>query len=308
MVQPPQVPIPPAFAELAAGRPQWTEWFAGLPALLHELLGEWQLEPDGATMAGNCAVVVPVRTPDGQSAVLKVGWPHWEAQYEHLALRIWDGVGAVRLLRADPRRFALLLERVHAGRDLTAVPVLEACEVIAGLYGQLHRPALPQTRLLSELCRDWHGRLPPLLEAGLLPRRLVTRAAALLLAFADDPDVDATLIHTDLHYFNVLAAERQPWLAIDPKPIAGDPAYEIAPLLWNRWDEALATGNLREAILARMFAVLDATGLDEDRVRDWIVVREVVNVLWAYEDALGGAALHPEEVTSATTIAKAVQR
>lgn len=302
------VVIPARFAAHAASRPRWTAWFSGLPALLRELLEEWQLVTDGVTMAGNCAVVVPVRTRDDQAAVLKVSWPHWEPETEHLALRAWDGAGAVRLLRADPRRFALLLERVHAQRDLTSVPVIEACEVIAGLYGRLHRPALPQTRKLSDLCRDWHRRLPPLLEVGLLPRRLVTRAATLLLDFADDPGVDASLIHTDLHYVNVLAAERQPWLAIDPKPIAGDPTYEIAPLLWNRWDEAVATGNLREAILARMFTVVDATGLDEDRVRNWIVVREVVNVLWAYEEAQTGAPLHPEEVTSSTTIAKAVQR
>ena len=97
-------------------------------------------------------------------------------------------------------------------------------------------------------------------------------------------------------------------MAIDPKPLAGDPAYEVAPLLWNRWEEAHATGNLRQALLDQMFTVIDAAGLDEDRVRGWIVIREVLNVLWDYENSLLGAALDRDWITRSTTIAKAVQK
>ena len=96
-------------------------------------------------------------------------------------------------------------------------------------------------------------------------------------------------------------------MAIDPKPLAGDPAYEVAPLLWNRWEEAIATGNLRQALLDKMFTVIDAAGLDEDRVRGWIVVREVLNVLWDYENSLLGATLDRDWITRSTTIAKAVR-
>ena len=302
------VEIPAAFRSRAESRADWGEWLADLPRLLRELLADWELRVDGATMSGACAVVVPVQDSDGRAAVLKVTWPHWEAETEHLALRAWEGEGAVRLYRADPHRLALLLERIDAGRDLTTVPVLEGCEVIAGLYGRLHRPALPQTRRLSELCRAWHERMPALVRSGLLPRRLSSHASSLLAAFAAEPDVDATLIHTDLHFFNVLASDREPWLAIDPKPLAGDPAYEVAPVLWNRFEEALATGNVRSATLSKMFAVIDASGLDEDRVRDWVVVREVLNVMWEFEDSLLGGLLDPDLVTVSTTIAKAVQR
>lgn len=302
------VSIPAEFLARAASQAHWSDWMAGLPRLLSELLEEWALRPDGATMSGYCAVVVPVRTADGRSAVLKVSWPHWEAETEHLALRAWDGAGAVRLHRADPRRFALLLERIDAGRDLHALPVLPACEVIAGFYGRLHRPALPQTRRLSDLCRDWHARMRALEATGLMPRRITTQARSLLAAFAEEPEVDVTLVHTDLHFFNVLAADREPWLVIDPKPLAGEPAYEVAPVLWNRWDEALATGNVRQATLAKMFTLIDVAGLDEDRVRDWVVVREVLNVLWDYENSLLGADLDRDMITKSTTIAKAVQR
>jgi streptomycin 6-kinase len=181
--------------------------------------------------------------------------------------------------------------------------------VVASLYSRLHRAALPQPRRLSDLCRGWVDRLPLLSEANLISRRFVSQAERLMIDFADDPLTDAALIHSDLHYFNVLAAEREPWLVIDPKPLSGDPAYEVAPLLWNRWDEAMAAISPRQALLDRLFTVVDVAGLDEDRVRDWIVVREVCNVLWAYEDQVRDRAqIQHEWVTAATTILKAVQR
>jgi streptomycin 6-kinase len=302
------VDVPAVLYDRAAGRPAWDAWLARAPRLADDLLDEWRLEIDSAAVAGSCAMVVPVRTEDSRAAMLKLSWPHWEAETEHLALRAWHGAGAVELWRADPRRSALLLERASTDRDLHALPVLDACEVVAGLYARLHRAPLPQTRLLSELCTEWLERLPPLAAANLIPRRFVSQAERWLADFAGDPSTDDRLIHSDLHFSNVLAADREPWLVIDPKPLAGDPAYEVAPLLWNRWDEVMAAASPRQALLDRMFTVVDAAGLDEDRVRAWIVVREVCNVLWTWEDHVTeGAPLQQDWVTAATTILKAVQ-
>ena len=239
---------------------------------------------------------------------MKFGWPHPEAAHEHLALRAWAGRGAVHLWRADPRRSVLLLERARAEQDLHSLPVLEACAVVAGLYRVLHRPALPQLRRLSGLCASWSERLDKLDSARLVPRRFARQAAGLARDFAADPATDGTLIHTDLHYANVLAADRSAWLAIDPKPLSGDPAYEVAPLLWNRWTEVLAAPAPRTAILDRFYAVVDGAGLDEDRTRAWVIVRELVNVLWAVEESVRGVPLEPNWVSVATTIVKAVQR
>jgi streptomycin 6-kinase len=120
---------------------------------------------------------------------------------------------------------------------------------------------------------------------------------------------DSALIHSDLHFSNVLAADREPWLAIDPEPVSGDPAYEVAPLLWNRWQEALRAPSPRSALLDRLYTVVDVAGLDEGRVRDWIVVRQVCKVLWTYEEHInGGAPIEHDRVTAATTLLKAVQR
>jgi streptomycin 6-kinase len=303
------VDVPAALRAQAEGRPSWDDWLARAPRLCDDVISEWRLRIDGPTMSGNCAMVVPVRTEDDRAGVLKLSWPHWEAETEHLALRAWQGAGAVELWRADPRRFALLLERARPDRDLHALDVLEACEVVAGLYSRLHCAPLPQPRRLSDLCREWIGRLPPLYEANLISRRFVSQAERLMSDFADDPYTDAALIHSDLHYFNVLAAEREPWLVIDPKPLSGDPAYEVGPLLGNRWEEAMASSAPRQALLDRLFTVVDVAGLDEDRVRDWIVVREVCNVLWTYEEHVrDGSPIQQDWVTGAATILKAVQR
>ncbi|MBZ5736706.1 aminoglycoside phosphotransferase family protein [Nocardioides mangrovi] len=270
-------------------------------ATLRELLEEWELTPDGAARSGRCARVLPVRTASGRPAALKVSTPHWEAELEHLALQHWRGDGAVQLLRADPRRFALLLERLHPDEDLSEHWDVEACEIVAGFYQRLHVPAGPQFVTLSSCVRRWVGELGELPRDAGVPRRMVEQAISIGRDFLADEATDGRLIHTDLHYANVLAADREPWLVIDPKPLSGDPHYEVAPLLWNRWDELAAPSGqgVRRGVRARFHAAIDAAGLDEERARDWVVLRMVVN---ATDD--GGT---DDWVTRCVTVAKSVQ-
>jgi streptomycin 6-kinase len=197
----------------------------------------------------------------------------------------------------------MLLERADHTRDLNRPGIGEACEIVAGLYPRLHRRAIPQLRRLSDVIGKVAGGLAGLRDHPAVPRRLADHAHSLARSFADDPNTDGRLIHTDLHFDNVLAAEREPWLVIDPKPLSGDPAYEVAPLLWNRWAEAVATHDLRGAILDRLFTVVDAAGLDEDRVRDWVIVRELSNVMYALRS---GKPADDDWITMSIVIAKAM--
>lgn len=300
------VEIPAEFAKVATRGADWADWLAGLPRLVRELLAEWELRVDAGPTYGNCALVVPVRTADGAAAVLKVQFPHWEAETEHLALRIWDGDGAIRLLRADPRRFALLLERALP-HDLTTIDELAATEVVAGFYRRLHVPAGPQFKPLSGEVKRWSEELLELPVSALIPRRFVEQAAALGRDFASDPGCDGTLIHTDLHYFNVLAAEREPWLVIDPKPLSGDPHYEVAPLLWNRWAEIVASGDIRFAVRRRFHTIVDTAELDEDRARDWVILRQVLNAMWAVQDGGNDESLPRDWLTRNIATVKAIQ-
>ena len=298
--------IPAALTATAGRGDTWSAWLDNLPRLVDELLEEWALTLDGAPVHGYVALVVPVRTTSGRPAVLKVGWPHPEAEHEHLALKRWAGAGAVELLRADPKRDALLLERLHPD-DLNDLWDVEACELVAGFYSRLHVPALPQLRTLSSYVAGWTDDLAALPTSAPVPHRLVQQAVSIARDFADDPATDGVLIHTDLHYENVLAADREPWLVIDPKPVSGDPHFEVAPLLYNRFDEL--AGDVRRGTRARFRAVVDAAGLDEDRARDWVVLRMLVLACEGLADPPGTTRNTPDEglLTTCVAVAKAVQ-
>ena len=298
--------LPDGILGMARRGPDWADWVERLPSLVADLLEEWQLRTDGWMMHGFVALVVPVRTTSDRSAVLKVSFPDEESQHEHLALQHWGGRGAVRLLRADPHRHAMLLERLHPER-LTELWDLEACEVVAGLYAQLHVPAIPQLRPLTTYVDRWAGQLARLPRSAPLPRRLVEQAVSLSRDFVSDPASTGTLIHADLHYENVMAGDRQAWLAIDPKPMNGDPHYELAPMLWNRFEEL--DGDVRNGVRARFHALVDHAGLDEHRARDWVVVRMLNNACLRLQDPPGTERLTPtdEYLTMCIAIAKAVR-
>ncbi|AKS34188.1 aminoglycoside phosphotransferase family protein [Mycolicibacterium goodii] len=296
------IELPDAVRAMAARGPQWQAWVDGLARKVRTQLDEWELTTDGDVTNGYCSIVVPVRTRDAASAVLKIAFPDDETAHEHLALRRWGGRGAVRLLRADPHHRAQLLERL-GNRNLNELWDIEACEIVAGLYRALHVAALPQLRSLPRSVTRWTEGLAALPRSAPVPRRLVEQAIALGDDLATDRASGGVLIHGDLHYENVLAGpDGDTWLAIDPKPFDGDPHYEVAPMLWNRWDEL--TGYVREGVRRRFHAVVDAAELDPDRARAWVIVRMMHNAMWELTE-------QPEPdahwLTICVAIAKAVQ-
>lgn len=291
--------LPPGLVALAQRDERLAGWVEQLPRIVRDLLDEWQLAPDGAPAHGRAALVVPV-VAGGEQAVLKVVRPRDEGRHEILALQTWHGRGAVRLLRADPRRDAMLLERMST-RRLSSEPVLAACEAVAALYPFLHVPAPPQLAPLTASVERATADLSRLPRDAPIPRRIVEQAVHLGRALASDPASTGRLVHGDLHDGNVLAADRAPWLAIGPEPVSGDPHAEIVPLLSSRWDEVVASGDVRSAVRRRFNTVVDAAGLEEDRARDWVVVREAHHAMRAVVDG------DPDRVTTAVAIVKAVQ-
>jgi streptomycin 6-kinase len=260
-------------AEGAVGGPSGSDWAASLPRLLAEVLDDWGLEPLGAGATGWTAVVVPVQR-DGERLALKLVWPHIEARDEPLVLRHWDGRGAVRLVAADPGRGALLLEALDPTRDLRGLDLDDACTVVGTLLTDLNVPAPPGLRRLSEFARAERDRIAT--TQGALPRRMLTRLSGLVEDLTSDPGCDASLVHTDLHYENVLASlpgsGRPPWLAIDPHAMAGHPAVEIQPLLRNRVDEYGTGSTFRWQVRRRLEVACEAAGIDEDHALAWSYV------------------------------------
>lgn len=288
--------------------PAWASWADRLPALASELLVEWELTQDGEPTSGATAVVLPVRDAAGTRGVLKLSFVEPDNAGEIEALKAWRGQGAVRVERADPHRGALHLERLHAA-DLTVLDPLDACTVVGRLYRRLHLPAIPRVPSASTLVNRWLDDLAALGRGVPAPPRFVAQALHAGRALASERPTH--LLHGDLHYGNVLAGRREPWLVIDPLGFNGDPCYELAPMLWNRWDDLAASGDVGAALRERFYALTDAAELDERRCRDWVVVRSMIGV--AREVADARAAGHPvtiarrDRITRLVTTAKAMQ-
>lgn len=297
----------------AARRVDGSTWLEELPRRVADALERWDLRRDGAVplRAGYTALVVPVLRPRGDAGALKVGWPHPESDTEHLALRAWAGRGAVTLLAADPAGSTLLLERLDADRDLMTGSVLDTTEALGHLVRALDRPAPPWApRLSAQLDRVQQRLARFQAEPGAarqFPRRLVQHAASVVAdLLAEGPDaLDARLVHTDLHQMNVLwRPDPGEWVAIDPKPMAADPHWAVAPALWNRWDDVLAAHDARAHLQLRLGILCEAAGLDEDRARAMTIVRQVDNAVWAIDSDL---AARGDWVSKAVAVVKAMQ-
>lgn len=302
------IAVPPGLDAARDRGPEWAAWLDALPRLAADVCADWELTPDGDPWHGHTALVLPVHDASGTRLALKLTFMEEDNAGEIPALKAWRGLGAVRLERADPRRGALLLERLGR-RSLASVDPLESCATIGRLYRRLHVPAPPTVPPLAPLLTRWLDDLAALGRDVPAPPRFVQQALVAGRRLASEGG-RATL-HGDLHDANVLAGRREPWLVIDPKGFAGDPGYDVAPLLWNRWDEAAASGDVGGEVRERFWATIDAAELDERRTRDWVVVRAMVNVSWEVQDARAqGRPLSTEQrdwITRMVTVAKAMQ-
>ncbi|WP_436493916.1 aminoglycoside phosphotransferase family protein [Actinokineospora sp. HUAS TT18] len=260
--------VPPDFAD-GFTEPDERRWITDLPDLAARCLRRWDLTVDGDPRHGYVAIVVPVRRADGTPAVLKLPWPHEEAEHEARTLSLWDGDGAVRLLAHEPADWSMLLERLDPDTSLLDVPVAEAIDVVAGLARRLDRPAPADLRHVAATAARWANELAA--SDSAVPRELVDQAAAYCRELG--PKAGNRLVNEDLHYANVLRGDREPWLVIDPKPISGDPEFGALALIWNRIDDPRA----------RLDAVAAAMDLDHDLARRWSFVRAVET--WVDEDS-----------------------
>ena len=263
------LPVPAQLAANCGKTPERAAWLERLHSTLGDLEQRWSLSlaVPFDSEEGGCAWVAPVTRADGTAAVLKLGMPHMEAEHEIQGLRFWDGDPTVRVLEADDGLGAMLLERCEPGTSLRTLPEPQQDLVIARLLERLWRsPAAPHPfRPLSALIAHWSAETLACGEQW-PDKGLVDEGLRLLEELARSAPTKV-LLATDLHAGNVLRAQRQPWLVIDPKPFVGDPAYDATQHLLN----CKARMRLDPNGTIRRFA--DLLGVDHERVRLWTFAR-----------------------------------
>ncbi|TDC76768.1 aminoglycoside phosphotransferase family protein [Streptomyces hainanensis] len=296
------IAIPGEFARATVAREgeRGAAWLGELPAIVGELVERWGCVPDGEVMHGGVAVVVPVRRAAEGAAVVKVSFPHPGNVHEPDAFAAWAGRGAVRLHERDDDRFAMLLERAGTSTLAQVADGDEVLRVAGRLSRRLAVPAPPGLPALQERADAWEEELrrdAEELSHPLAPGVLAAATATVRELGRDQPD---TVIHGDLHPRNILRAEREPWLAVDPKGLAGDPAHDGGTLLKSFSLRLIDSDDLPGAVHHALDVYSEAAGLDRERVRRWAQLHAVQAAFWArrhgFRIARGGPEL--ERITA----------
>lgn len=277
------IEVPEEFARIKSANEgeRGRAWVATLPDLVDGLLQRWSCIPTGPVMYGQVGIVVPVRRRDRTPAVVKVSFPHPGNIHDPDAYAAWDGNGATRMFARDDENFAMLLERASQHTLATVTDHEQALTIQGGLSRRLAVAAPPGLPRLSDRMDRWEHKILSTAAAfgDPLPSRVLDAAIATLRELGpDQPDV---LVHGDLHDANILASDREPWLAIDPQTWVGDPAHDALNVIRSpRFGEALCSADMRPALLRYLDIYCEAAELDTERVRRWTQAGAVREAMW----------------------------
>ena len=262
--------------EVWRGDPLGDPWIDELPSIVEGCAQRWSLTP-GEPWANSVASLTMPAERDGEPVVLKIGIPDREGEFEAEALRRLDGNGAVRLLDDDAATRAMLLERCMPGTPLTDQEPDVALDVLIGLLPRLWIPAGKPFRPLADEAADLIVEMREhWVRTGRSVDEALIDAATDAFEYLAPTQGEQVLVNQDLHAGNVLAADREPWLLIDPKPLAGEREFGVASIVRGR-----ELGHSREAVLHRLDRLSDELELDRERVRLWTIAH---TMSWAFDD------------------------
>ena len=272
--------------------PSISTWQGETAALVATALERWHLTAGEPYTGGEAGAVLRITTAAGESAVLKVGFPHVEAVGEALALQAWSPALAPRVLKQEPWAWWLMLERIEPGIPLsmTALSTDEAIRVGARMLAELSAvraaPELPSVREIVDAYLVSAAERRPARAAALASTEtdLVEHGLDLAAALAQH-DSGRALVHGDLNPGNLLRADDRPagWVAIDPKPMRGDPEFDLEPLV-TQLGSPSRTVLPEKQLEAWVGLAADLAGLDADLAVRWGVARTALDVTWYAAD------------------------
>jgi streptomycin 6-kinase len=252
------------------------DWLGRLPGLVDACAEEWSLTLGEPFAYAFASLAFPATREDGSAAVLKIQFPDRESEHEAAALELIDGDGAVRLIADDPGRRALLLEHADPGTPLKELEPDRALDVVVDLLPRLWKPAGVPFRPLADEAIWWASSLPDEYErAGRPFERALLDAVLEAIEALSGSQGEQVLVNQDMHAGNVVRAQREPWLLIDPKPLSGEREFGIAATVRGR-----ELGHSREAVVHRLDRLTGELHLDRERARGWALAQTVA---WAFD-------------------------
>jgi len=285
------IKVPDVFAKTTINREGEAghRWIAELPGRVERLCNDWDLAVDGSPIPGYFGLIIPVRRGGNahnnnkeEACVLKLSWINESTAAEAKALACWQGQGAVHLLASHPSLGAMLLERLDHRRSLADIDIDQAVVIAGRLLRRLAIPAPAGFRSQETIVAEIVQRLDERWEryGRPMPQSWLDQAREFAAQF--DRPTESLLVNTDLHYENVLAGQREPWLVVDPKAVSGDLEFGPAQLLWCRLEDMEAG----KGLVYYFQALIEAAELEPDLARAWAIVRCVDYWLWALSAGL----------------------
>lgn len=259
------------------------EWLVELPFIIEEIERDWSLET-GAPFANlSYHFVAPCVLRNGGEAVLKIGFPEENSPVfnEAATLQIYDGRGAVRFLRINEKRFALLLERINPGKNLKEVfrgREEDSVEIAIKVLQKIIRKS-PENHNFVFL-EKWFAGFERAQNTN-FPSEVLKKART----FYEELSAEETfLIHGDFHHENILSAAREKFLVIDPKGIVGQIGYEISVFLNNHLWVLKDDKNLREKVFDAALKFGAAFEIEPQDLKKWAYAQCVLSAWWTFEE------------------------
>ncbi|EKD65525.1 MAG: hypothetical protein ACD_50C00064G0008 [uncultured bacterium] len=263
-------------------------WLESLPETVEEYAHKWSLKLGHPFPYATFNYAVPAEKQDGTTVVLKIGYPtDREFRSELEALKVFNGRGSIQLLESDDDKNAILIERAIPGAPLTSVKNdEEEMSIAATIMKNLWQP-VPSGHQFHSVS-DWGKGFEKMKEyfkekPNPLPKELVDKAERLFTGLSASQG-EQVLLHGDLNHSNILSAQREPWLAIDPKGVIGEREYEIGVLLRNPQPELLRLPDPKEVLERRIDQLANELNLDRERTHGWGIAQAVLSAWWIIED------------------------
>lgn len=284
--------LPKSFAANVVGvhGERGAAWLESLPYILRDTANRFGLRLGRPFENISYSYVVRAELSDSTPVVLKLCVPNEELSSEAETLRIYDGEGMAKLLGGNPEEGALIIEMLEPATPLkTLRNDDEATEAAASLMLELRRPALEGATLpnvsvwgrgFARLRSEFGG------TSGPFPSDMFDAAERVFFELVESAESQVVL-HGDLHHLNVCASSRRSWLAIDPKGVLGDPAYETGAFLRNPFTRVLNDANPVRLIERRVRILSERLNVPASRIYGWGFAQAVLAACWSWEDEAG---------------------